>query len=221
MTAPRFPRFAGVAGGCATTTLSTALGGIDAHVYRGKGRVDVLVCRPTMSSLSEAQVALAAMASRPVLAVVADMPRAVSSAARARLRLTEPHTAEVVHVPFVPQLRQLDQARAHAAITAWWSEDQPRWLREFTEAMTDLVDAVLPLLQTPHVAAAQRAARPASEVQDDLRARDGGPQPAAAQQVGAHVLDAVRRRPGVPAERPHLAARPPQPGPPAPLRRGR
>jgi hypothetical protein len=202
MTAPRrgvaYPRFAGVAGGCATTTLTTALAGIDAHVYRGKGRVDVLVCRPTMSSLSEAQVALAAMPYRPVLAVVADVPRAVSSAARARLRLTEPHTAEVVHVPFVPELRQLDQAHVQAEVAAWWSEDRPRWLREFAEAMTELRDAVLPLLETD-LAAAQLAAQPAQA-------------PAPAPSQAPALASAWRQIP------PPAAA---VPGPPAPLGRGR
>ena len=151
-----YPRFAGVAGGCGTSVLAAALAGIDGGVYRGRGRVDVLVCRPTMASLLAAQAALASMPRPPVLAVVADVPRAVSSRARARLRLTEPHLAQVVHVPFVPDLRQVDDVRGAAA--GWWSAQRPRWMREFAEAMTELRDAVLPLLETQ--AAAQLAVPP-------------------------------------------------------------
>lgn len=177
------PVIAGVGGGCGTSVLAAALAGVDGGVYPVRGRLDVLVCRPSMDSLAAAQAVLALVPHRPVLAVVADVPRAaVSRQARARLRLTEPHTAGVIHVPFVPELRQVDDPCG--AATAWLVADPPRELREFAGAMEDLVDAVLPLLENRDAAAPVTAPPPAPALWPQIPPPAGAPPPLAAAPIG-------------------------------------
>lgn len=141
------PRVAGVAGGVGTSTVAAAVAGMDGAIYRGGQLVHVLVCRSTMASLGAAQRALHAAPMPPVLAVVADIPRDLGRPARARLWLTEPHAAAVVHLPFVLGWRDLDQP--WEAARSWLQDEPPRELRAMATALNRLVDAVTPLLQLP------------------------------------------------------------------------
>jgi hypothetical protein len=135
------PRVAGVAGGCGTTVIADGLGGEDRGKYRAGSPVDVLVCRASVDSLGAAQVALSRTPTPPVLVVVDDVPgKALTRAARARLRLTEPHAAGVVRVPYVPELRQVHDPAEVAR--QWRANPPPRHLDSYAEAMGVLAEAM-------------------------------------------------------------------------------
>lgn len=141
----QLPRIAGVGGGVGTSTLAAALRARDGGIYRGGDVVDVLVARSTMFSLGCAQRAIAATPEPPVLAVVADLPGgSLPGMVKARLRMTEPHVAAVVMVPFVGDWRELDTPIGEAANVL--AADPPRALRGFAEAMLQLVDEITPRL---------------------------------------------------------------------------
>jgi hypothetical protein len=141
------PVIGGIAGGVGTTTLARALRAIDGGIYPGGVPVDVLVARSTMYSLGCAQRAVAATPQPPILAVVADAPRArLSSRTKARLRMTEPHLAAVVMVPFIgawPDLDDPHQAAEDVLVTA----ELPKPLRGFAAALRQLVDQIAPRLR--------------------------------------------------------------------------
>jgi hypothetical protein len=99
------PAVVGVAGGVGTSTVATALGGLDLGVFTGRP-ADVVVCRATVASVLRAG-RVAALCGRPVVAVTAVDTGKPSSALRSRLALLEPHTAAVVALPWVPQWRDL------------------------------------------------------------------------------------------------------------------
>jgi hypothetical protein len=70
------PIVAGAGGGVGATAVASALGALDAGRCRAGQPVHVLVCRLTMASIGDAHRAIAAAPAAPVLAVVADIPRA-------------------------------------------------------------------------------------------------------------------------------------------------
>jgi hypothetical protein len=141
-----YPLIAGIAGGVGTTTLARALRAIDCGIYPGAGPVDVLVARSTMYSLGCAQRAVAMTPQPPILAVVADGPRArLSRQAKARLRMTEPHLAAVVMVPFVDSWPELDDPYQDAEQVLLAAEP-PKPLRGFDTALRQLVDLIMPRL---------------------------------------------------------------------------
>jgi hypothetical protein len=149
------PVIAGATGGTGASVLAAAIGGVDHGVHKGSDRVHLLVCRPWMTSLyaaeavlgryARAQAGLGQHVHPPVLAVVADLPRqAVSRAARARLRLMEPNTSGIVHVPFVAKLRETDYV--DDLVAQCRDNPPPRELGDFTQAMKKIIVAVVPLL---------------------------------------------------------------------------
>lgn len=147
---PELPRVAGVGGGVGTTTLTAAVWGADQGVYRG-GRVDLLVARSTLMSLGAAQLALAAAPDPPpLLAVVADQARGgVPTNAAHRLRMTEPLTAGVFHVPFVEAWRDLEYPpqSAQLALSGRLAEQlRGRSAREFARVIHDIVSTLIPRL---------------------------------------------------------------------------
>ena len=165
------PIVAGAAGGVGASVVASALGAADVGLFRAGQPVHVLVCRLTMASIGDAQRAIAAAPSPPVLAVVADIPRAgLTGGMRARLRMTEPLVPATVVVPYVSGWRDL--ADPWTAAAAWQQDPRPpRPLRAFVGAIQRLAAAVTPLLRplaasaVPSMvptAAAQRAFAPAA-----------------------------------------------------------
>jgi hypothetical protein len=142
------PLIGGVAGGVGTTTIARALRAIDGGIYPGVAPVDLLVARSTMHSLACAQRAVAATPAPPILAVVADVPRArMSGRVKARMRMTEPYLAGVVVVPFVdtwPDLDDPDQDAERVLATA--DAELPKPLRGFAAAIHWLVEQIKPRL---------------------------------------------------------------------------
>lgn len=139
------PLVAGVGGGVGTTTLALALQAIDCGVYHGGTVVDVLVARATMYSLRCAQQALAAAPEPPILAVVGDGSRSsLPSHTRARLRMTEAHVSAIVMVPFVADWPDVDTPHEDAAEVLTVMNPVPKSLREFAEALYQLVDQITP-----------------------------------------------------------------------------
>ena len=141
------PIVAGAGGGVGATAVASALGAVDAGLYRAGQPVHVLVCRLTMASIGDAQRAIAAAPAAPVLAVVADIPRAgLTGGMRARLRMTEPLVPATVMVPYVSGWRDLADPWTAAAT---WQQDPrvPRPMRAFVAAIQRLAAAVTPLLR--------------------------------------------------------------------------
>jgi hypothetical protein len=80
------PIVAGAGGRAGASTVASAFGAADAGRYRAGQLVHVLVCRLTMASIGDTQCAIAAEPTAPVLALVADIPRAgLTGGMRARL----------------------------------------------------------------------------------------------------------------------------------------
>jgi hypothetical protein len=137
---------AGVGGGVGTTTLATALSGVDRGVFTGRA-VDVVVCRSTAESVTRAaraaQLVRIGSAAPPVLAVTAAGPARPDRALLARLRLLEPHAAAIVLLPYVSQWSSaaapLDSL--HAALRRA-PEELPRALRGYLRAVAALSDAL-------------------------------------------------------------------------------
>lgn len=141
------PIVAGAGGGVGATAVASALGALDAGLYRAGQPVHVLVCRLTMASIGDAQRAIAAAPAAPVLAVVADLPRAgLTGGMRARLRMSEPLVPATVMVPYVSGWRDLADPWTAAAT---WQQDPrvPRPMRAFVAAVQRLAAAVTPLLR--------------------------------------------------------------------------
>lgn len=142
------PLIGGVAGGVGTTTLARALRAIDGGIYPGAAPVDLLVARSTMYSLGCAQRAAAATPAPPILAVVADIPRArLSGQVKARLRMTEPHLAGLVVVPYVETWPELDDPYQEAErVLMTVVAELPKPLRGFAAAVHQLVGQLKPRL---------------------------------------------------------------------------
>lgn len=147
------PLVAGVAGGVGTTTVATAIGGIDRGVFTGRP-VDVLVCRPTADSLVRAARAahlVTTQGTRPVLAVSAIDGVGPSRPGTARLRLLEPHTAAVVVLPHVRRWREmvtpLDDL---TGLLTRPLPELPRPLRHYASAVRDVHTALESALDHPH-----------------------------------------------------------------------
>ena len=116
----------------------------------------VLVCRLTMASIGDAQRAIAAAPAAPVLAVVADIPRAgLTGGMRARLRMTEPLVPATVMLPYVSGWRDLADPWTAAAT---WQQDPrvPRPMRAFVAAIQRLAAAVTPAAAAPRPARSPR-----------------------------------------------------------------
>jgi hypothetical protein len=142
------PLIAGVGGGVGTSILAAALHAQDCGIYRGGRPVHVLVCRSTMSSIGNAQRALAAAPEPPALAVVEDIPgTGLPQAVRARLRMSEPHLSATVVLPFVPGWRDVDDPWAQASRLLFLPEP-PRAVREFVRSLRQLLGSVIPRMQS-------------------------------------------------------------------------
>jgi hypothetical protein len=225
----RVPLVGGASGGCGASTVARAVKGRDCGLYplAGSPRVDILVCRSTLGSLSEATRALAAAPQPPVLAVVADIRRAsLTGNMRAALLAAEPYIATTVHVPYVDGWRDLTQPLGQlpaASDRQWvWQLELPRSLRNFAAAMRDLAQAVVPLLGPPTAAhtqtvAAQQApvvhgadlAAHAARAGRDLTAATPSPATAPARVFAP----AAAARALNPPARPHrIGSSPPRPG---------
>lgn len=137
------PRIAGVAGGVGTSTLAAALRARDCGIYRGGAVVDVLVARSSMYSLGCAQRAIAATPAPPVLAVVAEIPGSFPGVVKTRLRMTEPHVAAIVMLPFVLDWPELDSPH-HDATQLLLSVPTSRSARAFVVALHELVEQITP-----------------------------------------------------------------------------
>jgi hypothetical protein len=126
----RAPLFAGVAAGVGTTTLATAMHGIDGGCYSGRP-VDVLVCRADTTTLARAAVVPGA----PVLALRTD--GTLAPAARAWLDRLRPRFGAIVLVPDVEHWRTLDEppAAEAARLLAVPADRRPRALQPYAEAL--------------------------------------------------------------------------------------
>ncbi|WP_300014525.1 hypothetical protein [Pseudonocardia sp.] len=129
----RVPLFAGVAAGVGTTTLATALHGIDGGRYAG-GPVDVLVCRACSADLARA----AAVPGASVLALRTD--GAPAPAARAWLDRIRPRFGAIVLLPDVERWRALDEppAAEAARLLAVPADRRPRPLRPYADALLQI-----------------------------------------------------------------------------------
>jgi hypothetical protein len=222
------PIVAGAGGGVGATAVASALGAVDAGRYRAGQPVHVLVCRLTMASIGDAQRAIAAAPAAPVLAVVADIPRAgLTGGMRARLRMSESLVPATVMLPYVSGWR--DVADPWTAAATWQQDPRPpRPMRAFVAAIQRLAAAVTPLLRplatpsTPATAVAAQALAPA--------AVRSGTTPSAAMTAAAAVTGpaaaAVIAARGVTGPSASAAGRggraalpaPVRPGPPVPVR---
>lgn len=143
----REPIVTGVAGGAGTRTVAFALGAA-AHQPGRHIRCDVLVARATVHALSLAEQHIAATGDRPVLAVLAgetSTPRAV----RAKLRMIDPHASAIVRLPWVGQWSVVANPYAEAHGLAFRNTEQvPKHLRNYHQAVAGLLEQVRPLLST-------------------------------------------------------------------------
>jgi hypothetical protein len=141
----RAPWVCGVAGGVGATTIAAALGARDLGVYHG-GTADIVVCRSTSMSVGAAHRVVNAIPGKPVLVVVADGPLRTPGAVKARVTMVGPHVAAVVWMPYVEHWRQIDDAIAQAVAAPRHPDRVPKWLHSWAAALTQVADAVLPLL---------------------------------------------------------------------------
>lgn len=143
----RRPTIAGVAGGVGTTTVATAIGGIDNGVFTGEP-VDILVCRATGDSLiragKAAQLVTADRRPRPLLVVTAADVSGPCRPVTSRLRLLEPHTRALLVVPYVRRWKELSVPLDE--VTGLLDRpltDLPRVLRPYAAAMRQLCASVI------------------------------------------------------------------------------
>lgn len=137
---------AGASAGVGATTVAAAIGAMDRGVSVDQ-RVDVLVCRASSDSLTQAaqaaQVVVTSAGRKPVLAVNAANASAPSRSMTARLRLIEPHTSSVILMPFVRHWAEtsvpIEEIRG---LLAARRGELPRRLRSFASAALDLRSAV-------------------------------------------------------------------------------
>jgi hypothetical protein len=144
----------GVAGGVGATTIAAALGAKDLGVYH-EGTADIVVCHSTSMSVGAAHRVVNAIPGKPVLVVVADGPLRIPAAVKARVTMVGPHVTAVVWMPYVEHWRQIDDAIAQAVAAPRHPDRVPKWLHSWAAALTQVADAVLPLLdRTPDAALA-------------------------------------------------------------------
>lgn len=144
----RPPILAGITGGVGASTIGTVLGSGDPGLYRPGLSVDVLVCRSTASSLSASLTAVQSAPGTPVLLVVADASGKPPKTAAARMRMVQAHTAAVVFLPWVEQLRESDTPAQDLA-AAVRAAETPKWALPARAAFAELLDALVPLLRAP------------------------------------------------------------------------
>jgi len=218
----RMPLVAGVGGGVGTSTLAAALRGQDRGIYRPGDLVDVLVARASMVSLGAAARALPTCPEpRPVLMVVADQARGgLPDNAGHRLRMSQPYTAGIVHVPYVEAWRHLDQpiASAFHALTGGLTRQIPsRAARGFADttrrlvrALTARLDGAAPQPSTGGVAAGVAGGvAAAAAVRTVTAGRGAAPVPG----VGSHrpATRTAALAPAGPRQRPGQGFGPQQP----------
>jgi hypothetical protein len=220
------PIVAGAGGGVGATAVASALGAVDAGRYRAGQPVHVLVCRLTMASIGDAQRAIAAAPAAPVLAVVADIPRAgLTGGMRARLRMSESLVPATVMLPYVSGWR--DVADPWTAAATWQQDPRvPRPMRAFVAAIQRLAAAVTPLLRPlgtpnpPAVAAqalAPAAVRSGTTPSAAMTAAAAVTGPAAAAVIAARGVTGPSASAAGRGGRAALPA-PVRPGPPVPVR---
>ncbi|MFC4945838.1 hypothetical protein [Pseudonocardia sp. GCM10023141] len=142
----RRPTIAGVAGGVGTTTVATAIGGIDNGVFTG-GPADILVCRASGDSLIRAGKAAQLIAAdrhpRPLLIVTATDKAGPCRPVATRLRLLEPHTRALLVAPYVRRWTQLSVPLDEVAgLLDRPLTELPRVLRRYALAMRELCAAL-------------------------------------------------------------------------------
>lgn len=159
------PFIAGVAGGVGTTTVAATLRGRDCGLYRAHKPVHVLVCRSTLYSLGCAQRALQYTPAPPVLAVVDDVPNGgLPTNTANRLRMTEGYVSAAVRLPFVSDWRDVEAPYREAADLLVASDEQPRGLRAYADAVRRLVEEIVAMADT------EPAPHPADDAADDTTA---------------------------------------------------
>jgi hypothetical protein len=141
------PVVAGAGGGVGTSVIAAALWAFDNDLYVDGEVVDVLVCKCTVASVTEAQRLVGTAPYPPVLAVVADIPSGVGHPlpppeVTALTRMAEPHVAAQVGVPFVPQWRSRPDPDGDAGMLLRPGTVIPEWLGGFSAAMTKLIEAI-------------------------------------------------------------------------------
>ena len=156
------PRVAGVGGGVGVSVLAAALWAYDDDLYLDGEPVDVLVCRSTVGSVSEAQRAAATAPYPPVLAVVADLPAAAGfpvppPEVTALTRMGERHVAAQVGVPFVTHWRTRPCPEQDVESLLIPGAEVPAWLTGFATAIVRLIAAI----QGPLAEAKAHARHPA------------------------------------------------------------
>lgn len=200
--------FAGVGSGAGTTTLATAMHGIDGGRWSGRP-VDVLLCRSADLAHATAVPGASVLALRT--------GGTVAPAARAWLDRLRPRFGAIVLVPEVERWRALDEppAAEAARLLAVPADRRPPELRPYADALLRITaalvhDGALTGLRyrpaTPPGGTVDDPARPRSPV-PRRRGRDTGPEPSTWSPVagGATVhgppgpRTRAPRAPGVPA----------------------
>jgi hypothetical protein len=122
-------------------------------------------------SVGAAHRVVNAIPGKPVLVVVADGPLRTPAAVKARVTMVGPHLAAVVWMPYVEHWRQIDDAIAQAVAAPRHPDRVPKWLHSWAAALTQVADAVLPLLdRTPSAALATAEDTTDSPANGDLSA---------------------------------------------------
>lgn len=141
------PRVAGTGGGVGVSVLAAALCAYDDDLYLHGEPVDVLVCRSTVSSVSEAQRLAASAPYPPVLAVVADLPLAAGFPVpplevTALTRMGEQIVCAQVGVPFVSRWRARACPEQDVERLLIPGAEVPDWLTGFACAVARLIEAI-------------------------------------------------------------------------------
>jgi hypothetical protein len=151
MAVPELPIVAGAVGGAGTSVIAAGLRALDDDLYTEGGPVDVLVCRCTVASLTEAQRVASTVPYPPILAVVADVPSGLGlpvppPEVTALTRMLDSESGQLVSamvaVPFVAQWRSRPDPVADAWLLLEPGAVIPAWLAGFAAAMTNLIHAI-------------------------------------------------------------------------------
>jgi hypothetical protein len=145
-----------------TSLIAAALLAFDDDLYIDGAAVDVLVCRSTVESVTEAQRAAATAPYPPVLAVVADLPAAAGlpvppPEVSALTRMNERLVAAQIGVPFVTAWRCRPCPERDAELLLSARDGVPAWLGGFAAAVARLIDAIEGPLAKAKVAAQEPA----------------------------------------------------------------
>ncbi|UOT08469.1 hypothetical protein MPY17_40120 (plasmid) [Rhodococcus opacus] len=148
------PRIAGIDGGVGTSLVATMLKVPFDSGKRGPGeQVDVLVCRSVTGQIARAIATTMAMPVPPVLVVVDDCGQSWPKTARQRIEMARPNLPAVVRVPWIEQLRSVDDPHlllAEALHGHDYLDEVPRWALPAQKAAQELVTAVTGLLTERH-----------------------------------------------------------------------